>query len=127
MSQQLIAQGNAQAAARNAAAAQTYAVINRGAQQFNQNLIASGQRAIAQDQEHQARMDQEAHQYALYAGDKQENINPYNGQTVVTSNRYAQQWVSSDGQFAVGTQNGVNPNDYVGPGGPTFAPMTPKN
>jgi hypothetical protein len=126
-SQQLIAQGNAQAAARNAAAAQTYAVINRGAQQFNQNLIASGQRAIAQDQEHQARMDQEAHQYALYAGDKQENINPYNGQTVVTSNRYAQQWVSSDGQYTVGAQNGVNPNDYVGPGGPTFAPMTPKN
>jgi hypothetical protein len=126
-SQQIIANSNAQAAARYAGAARTYEVINRGAQDFNQNLIASGQRAIAQDQEKQARMDHEAHEYTLYAGNQQENINPYNGQTVVTSNRYAQQWASSDGQYTVGTQNGVNPNDLVGPGGPTFAPMTPKN
>jgi len=122
-----INQSNAQYQVQYAANQKTYDIINAGAAQFNQNLIASGQRAIAQDQEHQARMDHEAHEYALYAGNQQENINPYNGQTVVTSNRSAQQWVSNDGRYTVGTQNGVNPNDYVGPGGPTFAPMIPKN
>jgi hypothetical protein len=118
---------NAQYAANYANTQRLYDIQNRGAQQFNRNLIASGNRAIAADREQQDRMDHEAHEYTLYAGNQQENIDPYTGRTVVTSNRSAQQWASSDGRYTVGTQNGVNPNDYVGPGGPTFAPMTPKN
>jgi hypothetical protein len=103
-----------------------YDTLNRGAQQFNHQLQVNGQNFLANAQQQQARQDDQAHKFALWAGDKQENINPYNGQTVVTSNKYAQQWISNDGRVAVGTQNGVNPNDYVGPGGPTFAPMTPR-
>jgi hypothetical protein len=92
---------------------------------FNDNLQRSTNRSIAEDQERQNRMNIEANQWRLFAGDQQENTNPYNGQTVVTSNRYRQQWISSNGQTVVGTNNGENPNDYVGPGGETFGLMTP--
>jgi hypothetical protein len=70
-------------------------------------------------------MDHEAYQWKLYAGDQREYTNPYNGQTVISSNRYNNQWMSSSGRTVVMTNGGENPNDYVGPGGPTFAPMIP--
>ena len=94
--------------------------------QFNANMAAQTAASIQQSRDLQNRMDEEAHRFTLFAGDKMENVNPYNGQTVVTSNRYSRQWISSDGSTWVGTNNNENPNDYVGPGGPTFAPLTPK-
>jgi hypothetical protein len=103
-----------------------YDIQNRNAQQFNHQLQVQGQNSIARARDSQNRLDEDAHRHALYYGDRQENINPFNGQTVVTSNKSANQWISNDGRTTVGTPNGVNPNDYVGPGGPTFAPMTPK-
>jgi hypothetical protein len=103
-----------------------YDTLNRGAQQFNHQLQANGDRFLANAQAQQARQDEQAHKFALWAGNQQENVNPYNGQTVVTSNKYAQQWISSDGHTAVGVNGNINPNDFVGPGGPTFVPMTPK-
>jgi len=112
--------------AQYAANQRFYDTLNRGAQNFNHQLQVQGQNAIAQDRQRQDALDRDGYQHSLYYGDKQENINPYNGQTVITSNKSAQQWISNDGRTTVGTGNGVNPNDYVGPGGPTFAPMTPR-
>jgi hypothetical protein len=101
-------------------------VLSQGNQQFINAMQARTNQSIAADQSRQAHMDAEAHQYTLFAGDEREFTNPYNGQTVVSSNRYQQQWISSDGQTVAMTNNWANPNDYVAPGGPTFAPMIPK-
>ena len=73
----------------------------------------------------QARTDTSAHHTLLYALDQREYTNPYNCQTVAAGNRYAQQWISSDGRTVVNSNTGVNPNDYTAPGDPTFAPLIP--
>jgi len=124
--QAMMAQNQANYNAQYSANQALYDTINRGGQQFNHQLQVNGQNFLANARDQRARRDDEAHRYTLYAGDQQQNINPFNGQTVVTSNKSPQQWISNDGRTTVGTGNGVNPNDYVGPGGPTFAPMTPR-
>jgi hypothetical protein len=126
LTQQMIAQSNAAFNARMQANQQFYNTLSQGNQQFINNMQARTNQSIANAQSQQARMDAQAHQYTLYAGDQREYTNPYNGQTVVSSNRYQQQWMSSDGQTVAMSNNGTNPNDYVAPGGPTFAPMVPK-
>jgi hypothetical protein len=126
LTQQMIAQSNAAFQARMAANQQFFNTLSQNNQQFINNMQARTNQSIANAQSQQAHMDAEAHQYTLYAGDKREYTNPYNGQTVVSSNRYQQQWISSDGRTVAMSNNGVNPNDYVAPGGPTFAPMVPK-
>ena len=124
-SQQMINQSNAAFQQQMAANQRFYDTLADNNRQFNANMQARTNQSIAQAQDQQARMDAEAHQWTLYAGDKREYTNPYNGQTVVASNRYTQQWVSSDGQYVVGSNSGANPNDYVAPGGPSFSLMTP--
>jgi Short C-terminal domain len=126
LTQQMIAQSNAAFNARMQANQQFYNTLSQGNQQFINNMQARTNQSIANAQSSQAHLDAEAHQYTLYAGDKREYTNPYNGQTVVSSNRYQQQWMSSDGRTVAMTNNGANPNDYVAPGGPTFAPMVPQ-
>lgn len=125
MTQQMIAASNTAFQARMQANQTFFNTLMENGRQFNNNLQASGQRAIAEDQARQNHMDAEAHQWTLYAGDRHETTNPYNGQTVTVSNRYAQQWISSDGRTVVNSNTGVNPNDYTAPGDPTFAPLIP--
>lgn len=123
--QQMIAASNAAFQARMQANQALYQNMAANNQAFNANLQASTDRSIANARASQNALDASAHQTVLYALDQKEYTNPYNGQTVAASNKFAQQWISSDGQYVAGSNTGANPNDYVGPTGPTFAPLIP--
>lgn len=123
--QQMMAASNAAFQARMQASNQQFQQMMANNQAFNANLQASTDRSIANARASQNALDASAHQTVLYALDQKEYTNPYNGQTVTASNKYAQQWISSDGQYVAGSNTGANPNDFVGPTGPTFAPLIP--
>jgi len=124
--QNLINASNAAFQAQMQASQAFFDQLSRNNAQFNANLQASTARSIAESQAQQRRRDYETHQWVNYALDQRDYINPYNGQTVTASNRFAQQWISNDGRYVAGSNTGANPNDYIGAGGPTFSPLIPK-
>lgn len=92
-----------------------YDQLSASNRQFNQNLVAQGQRSIAQAQSQQNARDAEAHRWINFAGDKADYTNSVTGQTVALSNKYSNTFFSQDGTTAIQT-NGLNPNDVPGAG-----------
>ncbi len=95
--------------------------------QFQQNLQASTDRALAADRAHQAAMDESAHQTVLYALDRHEFRNPSTGQVIHASNQYNHQWISSDGSTMIQTDDHTyNPNGQVYPVSQSWTELVPK-
>ena len=95
--------------------------------QFQQQLQASTDHAIAADRAHQAAMDESAHQTVLYALDRQEFRNPNTGQVIEASNKFNHQWVSSDGSTLIQTDDHTfNPNGVVYPVSQSWTELVPK-
>ncbi len=83
---------------------------------FNDNLRASTDRALAADRAKQDAIDASAHATALYSLDRQEFKNPTTGQTIEASSQYNHQWMSSDGQTLIQTNDHTyDPNGKVNP------------
>ncbi len=67
---------------------------------------------IAQDRRKMGEMDSNAHQTALYAGDRGDFIDPSNGRKIEASSQYNHQWLSSQGSALVQTNDPTyDPND----------------
>ena len=83
---------------------------------FNDNLRASTDRALAADRAKQDAIDASAHATALYSLDRQDFKNPTTGQTIEASSQYNHQWMSSDGQTLIQTNDHTyDPNGKVNP------------
>jgi hypothetical protein len=95
--------------------------------QFDANLRASTDRAMAQDRARQDAIDASAHKMALYAGDQQEFRNPSTGQVIQASNQYSHQWISSDGSTLIQTNDHTyDPNGLVYPVQQSWSELVPK-
>jgi len=83
---------------------------------FQERQADSFNRAMAADQQTQARIDASAHATVLYSLDRQEFKNPNTGQTIQASNQYSHQWMSSDGSTLIQTNDHTyDPNGQVYP------------
>jgi hypothetical protein len=83
---------------------------------FNENLRAGTDKALAADRARQNAIDQSAHATALYSLDRQEFKNPNTGQTIEASSQYNHQWISSDGNTLIQTNDHTyDPNGQVNP------------
>ena len=107
--------------------------------QVNQNLLAQSRQADAQraagttaaiqnDRNAQAATDNAAHQTALYSLDRQTFINPSTGQKIEASNQYNHQWMSSDGNTLIQTQDHtLDPNGSLYPVSQSWTELIPTN
>jgi hypothetical protein len=96
-------------------------------QEFNRNLRASTDRAIAADRQRQAAIDDSAHRTELYSLDQQEFRNPSTGETIRASNQYNHQWLSSDGSTLIQTNDHTyDPNGQVYPVSQSWTELVPK-
>jgi hypothetical protein len=83
---------------------------------FNENMRANTDRALAADRAKQDAIDASAHATALYSLDRQDFKNPNTGQTIEASSQYNHQWISSDGQTLIQTNDhSYDPNGKVNP------------
>ena len=81
------------------------------------SIEQQGADSRAQAQNEQNARDQAARQTVNYAGDRQDFINPANGETINASSEYNHQWLSSDGSTLIQTDDhGLDPNGLVYPG-----------
>jgi hypothetical protein len=81
---------------------------------FQAEQRASTDAALAHDRATQAGIDAAAHQTALYAADRGDFVNPSTGQKIEASSQYNHQWVSSDGNSLIQTNDhGYDPNGQV--------------
>ena len=95
--------------------------------QFDANLRAGTDRAMAQDRARQDAIGASAHKTALYALDQQEFTNPTTGQTIQASSQYNHQWVSSDGSTLIQTNDhSYDPNGQVYPVSQSWTELVPK-
>ena len=93
-----------------------FEAMQQRAKQFDANLRASTDHAIAADRQRQAAIDASAHATALYSLDRQEFRNPNTGQIIEASNQYNHQWISSDGSTLIQTDSHTyDPNGRVYP------------
>jgi len=94
---------------------------------FQKNLQDSTNHAIGADRAHQDAMDASAHATALYSLDRQEFRNPATGQIVEASNQYNHQWMSSDGNTLIQTNDHtLDPNGTVYPVSQSWTELVPK-
>jgi hypothetical protein len=106
--------------------AQGEARLARG-QEFNRNLRASTDRALAADRARQDAIDASAHATALHSLDQQEFTNPNTGQTIQASSQYNHQWMSSDGSTLIQTNDHTyDPNGQVYPVSQSWTELVPK-
>jgi hypothetical protein len=83
---------------------------------FQDNMRASTDHALANDRAQQNAIDASAHATALHSLDRQEFKNPATGQTIEASNQYNHQWMSSDGNTLIQTNDhAYDPNGQVYP------------
>jgi hypothetical protein len=95
--------------------------------QFDVNLRASTDRAMAQDRARQDAIDASAHNMVNYSLDRQDFKNPNTGQTITASNQYNHQWISSDGSTLIQTNDhGYDPNGQVYPVSQSWSELVPK-
>jgi hypothetical protein len=114
--QQAMAANNRQAAANLEAFKQQGERRMEQAKAFDQGLRDSTNRALAADRAKQDAIDASAHATALHSLDQQEFKNPTTGQTIQASNQYNHQWMSSDGQTLIQTNDHtLDPNGQVYP------------
>ncbi len=70
--------------------------------------------ALARDRETQQGIDNAAHQTALYSADRGDFVNPSTGQKIEASNMYNHQWISTDGNSLIQTNDHtLDPNGRV--------------
>jgi hypothetical protein len=101
-------------------------MLARG-QQFQNNMRASTDAALATDRARQGAIDQSAHATALYSLDRQDFKNPATVQTIQASSEYNHQWLSSDGSTLIQTQDhNFDPNGQVYPGNQSWTELVPK-
>jgi hypothetical protein len=94
---------------------------------FQANMQANTQRALANDRAHQAAMDESAHKTAMYSLDQQEFRNPSTGQIIQASSQYNHQWISSDGNTLIQTNDhSYDPNGQVYPISQSWSELVPK-
>jgi hypothetical protein len=95
--------------------------------EFNANLQATTDRAMAADRSRQAAIDDSAHRTELYSLDQQEFRNPNTGEVVRASNQYNHQWMSSDGSTLIQTNDHTyDPNGQVYPVSQSWTELVPK-
>lgn len=81
---------------------------------FQEQQKAGTDAAIARDRQTQAGIDNAAHQTALYSADRGDFVNPATGQKIEASSQYNHQWVSSDGNSLIQTNDHTyDPNGRV--------------
>lgn len=84
------------------------------AKTFQEQQRASTDAALAQDRATQAGIDHAAHQTALYAADRGDFVNPSTGRKIEASSMYNHQWISSDGNSLIQTNDHTyDPNGRV--------------
>lgn len=94
---------------------------------FQQQQRESTDRALAADRANQAAIDASAHKMALYAGDRQDFVDPNTGHTIEASNQYNHQWISSDGSTLIQTNDHTyDPNGQVYPVSQSWTELVPK-
>ena len=114
--QQAMAANNRQAAANLQHFKEQGEQRQAQAKAFDQGLRDSTNRALAADRAKQDAIDASAHATALHSLDQQEFKNPTTGQTIQASNQYNHQWMSSDGQTLIQTNDHTfDPNGKVNP------------
>jgi hypothetical protein len=95
--------------------------------QFDANLRASTDRALAQDRARQDAIDASAHNMVNYSLDRQDFKNPNTGQTINASSQYNHQWISSDGSTLIQTNDHtLDPNGSVYPVSQSWTELVPK-
>jgi hypothetical protein len=81
---------------------------------FLKQQRASTDAAIAQDRARQGAIDNAAHQTALYSLDRGDFVNPSTGQKIEASSQYNHQWITSDGNTVIQTNDhSYDPNGRV--------------
>lgn len=81
---------------------------------FQAQQKAGTDAAMARDRQTQAGIDNAAHQTALYSADRGDFVNPATGQKIEASSAYNHQWVSSDGNSLIQTNDHTyDPNGRV--------------
>jgi len=84
------------------------------AKAFQAQQKAGTDAAMARDRETQQGIDNAAHQTALYAADRGDFVNPSTGQKIEASSAYNHQWISSDGNSLIQTNDHtLDPNGRV--------------
>jgi hypothetical protein len=125
--QQFQAANNAQFQASLAKSRQDNAQLLANGQKFQDNLRASTNAAIANDQQRQNAIDASAHATALYSLDRQQFKNPSTGQVIEASNQYSHQWMSADGSTLIQTNDHTyDPNGQVYPVSQSWTELVPK-
>jgi hypothetical protein len=100
--------------------------IQRG-KQFQQDLRASTDRALAADRARQDAMHESAQATVRYSLDRQVVTNPTNGKAYEVSNQYNHTWVSSDGSTIIQNQDhNYDPNGRVYPVSQSWTELSPK-
>jgi hypothetical protein len=94
---------------------------------FQDTMRASTDHALANDRAQQNAIDASAHATALYSLNRQEFKNPATGQTIEASSQYNHQWMSSDGNTLIQTNDhSYDPNGQVYPVSQSWTELVPK-
>lgn len=92
------------------------AALQRNAKQFDRDLRQRTDRVLANDRARTQAMSDSAHATALHSLDRQDFVNPATGAKIEASNRFHHQWISSDGQRLIQTDDhAFDPNGQVDP------------
>jgi hypothetical protein len=95
--------------------------------QFDANLRAGTDRAMAQDRARQDAIDASAHNMVNYSLDRQDYRNPSTGQVITADSGYNHQWISSDGSTLIQTNDHTfDPNGQVYPVSQSWSELVPK-
>ena len=95
--------------------------------QFDANLKAGTDRAMAQDRARQNAIDASAHNTVNYSLDRQDYRNPNTGQIITADSGYNHQWISSDGSTLIQTNDHTfDPNGQVYPVSQSWSELTPQ-
>lgn len=104
----------------------TRQILHNG-QRFNQQLRSTAQSAMRADAAQQSAIDDAAHQASLHALDRQTFINPGTGQKIEASSEYNHQWISSDNNTLIQTQDPTfDPNGSVYPISQSWTELVPQ-
>ena len=106
--------------------ADTQRIVRQGEAQRAQ-LQASTQRALATDRATQAATDHAARQEVQYVLDRQTFVDPATGERIEASNQFNHQWLSSDGNTLLQTQDhAYDPNGSVYPVSQSWTELVPE-
>lgn len=106
---------------------QTAAMLARG-KAFNDNLVAQGEHARAQDNATVNAMNHAAHLQVLDSLNRQDFMDPTTGKKIETSNQYEHNWISSDKSEVVLNKDATfDPNGVIDPVRQSWTELIPIN